>query len=186
MRRIKRYKTENSKTVLELNIANLEQLFDKRDPNPYRSKDLDDDIVEYLVSSAQEVGYRSLGAIEIITQIEMTKEEHQDLDVAIREFFLYREEITLKQLRTTFVLGLKTLVIGSTFLSLAIVLPVMIENTWASEFVDKFLREGLLLVGWVSMWKPVNIFLYEWWPLADLAKVFRKLSSLPLRFDSID
>jgi len=141
MRRIKRYKTENSKTVLELNIANLEQLFDKRDPNPYRSKDLDDDIVEYLVSSAQEVGYRSLGAIEIITQIEMTKEEHQDLDVAIREFFLYREEITLKQLRTTFVLGLKTLVIGSTFLSLAIVLPVMIENTWlVSLWISSYVK----------------------------------------------
>jgi len=27
------------------------------------------------------------------------------------------------------------------------------------------LREGLLLIGWVALWPPVEIFLYDWQPI---------------------
>jgi hypothetical protein len=32
------------------------------------------------------------------------------------------------------------------------------------SFGDVF-TQGLTIVGWVSLWRPVEIFLYEWWPL---------------------
>ncbi len=182
MSRHKRYKIENNKTILEISVSSLDQLFDKRDPNPYRTKDLDEDIVEYLISSTQEVGYRSLGGIQIISPIEWSTDDKNDLEVAIKDFFLYREEITLKQLTATLMLGVKTLFIGIAFLSFAVTLPFLAKYTAAGEIFDKFLTEGFLLIGWVSMWKPINIFLYEWWPLADVAKIHRKLAGLRLSF----
>jgi hypothetical protein len=27
------------------------------------------------------------------------------------------------------------------------------------------LRENLLVGGWVAMWRPIEIFLYDWWPI---------------------
>jgi hypothetical protein len=27
------------------------------------------------------------------------------------------------------------------------------------------LSEGLLIIGWVALWRPVESFLYDWWPI---------------------
>ena len=40
-------------------------------------------------------------------------------------------------------------------------------DTKPLNYLRSFIKEGLILVGWVSMWKPINIFLYEWWPLIE-------------------
>jgi hypothetical protein len=31
-----------------------------------------------------------------------------------------------------------------------------------------------LLIGWVAMWKPVEIFLYDWWPEFDKKRLFEQ------------
>jgi hypothetical protein len=37
-------------------------------------------------------------------------------------------------------------------------------------------REGLTISGWVAMWKPIDIYLYRWWPPLRLKRLYRKLS----------
>jgi hypothetical protein len=41
-------------------------------------------------------------------------------------------------------------------------------------------REGLTIIGWVAMWKPLEIYLYRWWPLLALRKLYRRLSLMPV------
>jgi hypothetical protein len=40
------------------------------------------------------------------------------------------------------------------------------------------LREGLIIAGWVAMWRPMEIFLYEWWPLLRRGRLYEKLSQM--------
>jgi hypothetical protein len=40
------------------------------------------------------------------------------------------------------------------------------------------LREGLIIGGWVAMWRPMEIFLYEWWPLLRKGRLYQKLSRM--------
>ena len=44
----------------------------------------------------------------------------------------------------------------------------------------KTLSEGLLIVGWVAMWKPLEILLYEWWPLLTDARLDARIRELPV------
>jgi hypothetical protein len=32
------------------------------------------------------------------------------------------------------------------------------------------------MLGWVANWKPIQIFLYEWWPLVRRRELYRRLS----------
>jgi hypothetical protein len=41
-------------------------------------------------------------------------------------------------------------------------------------------REGLTIIGWVAMWKPLEIYLYRWWPLLALRKLYQRLSHMPV------
>ena len=44
------------------------------------------------------------------------------------------------------------------------------------------LREGLHIMGWVAMWRPIDIFLYSWWPQVEMRRLFVKLSEVPVQF----
>jgi hypothetical protein len=40
------------------------------------------------------------------------------------------------------------------------------------------LREGLTICGWVAMWRPLEIYLYDWWPLLVERRRLERLSRL--------
>jgi hypothetical protein len=51
-----------------------------------------------------------------------------------------------------------------------------------SEYLVEFpfgslLRQSFLILGWVANWRPLEIFLYDWWPLARRRDMYRRLSA---------
>ncbi len=176
MRALDWYKKENNKYIIELKIESLEQLFDKKDPNPFRNKDLDDDVVEYITSSAMEIGKKRIGKIQILANQNLSSIDKNTISKAFEDFFHYRMVIVQKQLRSTLYLGIKSLIVGLLFLSFSIYCTKTIGTLIDDQFISSFLKEGVYLLGWVSMWKPINIFLYEWWPQIDQIKLYNALA----------
>ena len=174
------YLVENGKYVIEIRTDSLEQLFDKRDPNPFRSRDLDDDAAEYILSCASEIGPKRVGKIRILTMEGAGEHKIDIISKGLHEFFRYREDITLKKIRAIIYLGLRTLVIGLLALSISIFISYHFSKMINDEYLKIVLKEGLLLIVWVSMWKPINIFLYEWWPMVDQRNLFQMLSSVKI------
>lgn len=61
--------------------------------------------------------------------------------------------------------GLKALQSGIVFLAVCLLLSTLFDaSTAMPDFLRRILGEGLLIVGWVSLWHPVELLLYEWWP----------------------
>ena len=50
-----RYRVENDEHCIDVRLATLDQLFDNRDPAPFRERDLDPALVEYLVAAAEDL-----------------------------------------------------------------------------------------------------------------------------------
>jgi len=50
-----RYRVEGGRSCIDLKVRQSRQLFDTRDPAPFRERDLDADAVEYLLAAAQEI-----------------------------------------------------------------------------------------------------------------------------------
>jgi hypothetical protein len=38
----------------------------------------------------------------------------------------------------------------------------------------------MLIIGWVAMWRPLEIFLYEWVPVHRRCQILAKLSKMPV------
>jgi hypothetical protein len=49
-------------------------------------------------------------------------------------------------------------------------------------------RESLLIGGWVAMWRPLELFLYDWWPIRAEARLYDRLSDMPvgIAYESAD
>jgi hypothetical protein len=49
----------------------------------------------------------------------------------------------------------------------------------------RIVREGLVITGWVTMWRPLEVLLYDWWPLIDERRQARRIPDAPVsvRYD---
>jgi hypothetical protein len=48
--------------------------------------------------------------------------------------------------------------------------------TYAQNAVLRILGEGLLILGWVAMWGPLDVFLYGWWPIVGRCRILERLA----------
>ena len=58
----------------------------------------------------------------------------------------------------------------------------MIERALPGQ-LGGLLREGFLIGGWVAMWRPLEIFLYEWWPIRAEIRLDRRLGAIPVQIE---
>ena len=61
--------------------------------------------------------------------------------------------------------------LGACLLLRQILLGVLPEGALAG-----ILAEGLVIVGWVANWRPIEIFLYEWWPILRKRRIYQRLA----------
>ena len=66
--------------------------------------------------------------------------------------------------------------VGLLVLSLCITgaqyLPALLEPSHLAPLV----REGLIILGWVANWRPIEIFLYDWWPIRRRRILYARLA----------
>lgn len=176
----KRYKQRGGRVSIELKLNNPHQLFDERDPAPFREKDLDDDAASYILGALRELPKGT--ATQISLYFDDTR-GMQDAPVvirkAIRGYFEHEEMVKAQTLRTMFKRGFISLAIGLSFLFITNGFIHYME----AEHIDmmtSFLHEGLHLMGWVAMWHPVSFFLYEWWPIIEEQRLYRRAANLEI------
>jgi hypothetical protein len=100
------------------------------------------------------------------------------LGESVHNYFAYRADLNQRELRQLLREGWTSLLIGLGFLAAC----VTVSQTVGShlERWQPVLQEGLTIIGWVAMWRPLDIYLYRWWPIRHLGKVYRKLSQMPV------
>jgi hypothetical protein len=167
---------------IEVRVGELRQLFNAMDPSPFRQKDLDPNAEQFILDWAREAPRDArLALLVYLDRPAGLPEEAEVLRDAIREFFRLRAESVRRQLRRLFRVGRTSLLIGLAFLAASIVVGDVVAAALSGRRLGEILRESLLIGGWVAMWRPLEIFLYEWWPIRDEATLHDRLSAMPVR-----
>ena len=168
--------------VIEVRVGELKQIFNSMDPAPFWERDLDPAAVEYIVESAQEVrAGRPLGLIVHLDREPVTPEAEAMLREAVHEDFKHRAVASRRQLRQLLRVGRMSLLIGLLFLAAAIVVGDLVVGLVSRERSGTFVQESLIIGGWVALWRPLEIFLYDWWPIRAEARLYDRLSVMPVR-----
>lgn len=175
-----RYRSEGGVRLIEISLNAVQQLFNSLDPSPFHEKDLDADAEEYIVGAAREFHVATpLKLIFHLPESEMVSARATDLARSIHGYFAYRAEATRRDLRFLLRQGRLSLAIGLGFLALCLAIRAVFFHP-STATVDLIAAEGLVIIGWVAMWRPLEIFLYEWWPLRRRAQVYDKLAAIPV------
>ena len=157
---------------LRLSLRSATQLFNSFDPSPFYEKDLDDDAEEYLVGWARELHPRAdLRLTLYLKERPAEPAPERWLGHAIHHHFVERRRLTGGELRNLLRQGRASLAIGLAFLVVTELLASLSSGV---------LREGLTIAGWVAMWRPLQIYLYDWWPLWQKLRLYGRMSRMPV------
>jgi hypothetical protein len=73
-----------------------------------------------------------------------------------------------------------SLVIGLAFLAVAITAGELLAGLVDKESYASIVKESFVIGGWVALWRPLEIFLYDWWPLRAEARLYDRLAVMPV------
>lgn len=181
------HRTNATCAVIEVSLRQLSQLFDSLDPSPFHEKDLNRDAEAYIVDSAKEQPTRGPCVLVLyVDQPAVVPDEERAVGDAIRVHFARRSRLARQELRRLIRRGLISLGIGLAFLAAVFIFAQTVGRLLGETALATLLREGLLIVGWVAMWRPLEIFLYDWWPIVGERRVHDRLSRMSVRIISKD
>lgn len=175
------YTREGDRYLIEVRLADVRSLFNSLDPAPFIEKDLDADAEDYIVDTVQD--FPSDTPLKLVIYLPADKLQSDTaatIQEAIGNYFDYRAQHTAMKLRFMLLQGRTSLIIGLLFLFGCLaarqLLGAVVEAGLARQIID----EGLLICGWVAMWRPIQIYLYDWWPIRRMRRCYEKIRTMPV------
>ena len=163
---------------IQIALREINQLFNTIDPSPFHEKDLDADAEEFILDWVQEFPVKE--PVMLVIHLSQMPEDPAKIalaEQAVRHFFARRAKSNQLEFRRLMQMGRQSLLVGLSFLALC-----LISSEWLAQRsphpVLSMVREGLTIGGWVAMWRPMEIYLYSWWPLHRRGKIFAKMSKM--------
>ena len=144
---------------------------------PFRERDLDRNAEDFIVNWARELPPRAPVRILVhMPPAEIAAGHAPMLQDAISAYFRYRADNASRSLGELFRVGRFSLLIG-----LAVLASCMTAGELVARIVPMPLgtlaKEGLIILGWVANWRPIEIFLYDWWPIVRHRNLYRRLAA---------
>jgi hypothetical protein len=174
------YRKENGRILIEIKLSSVMQLFNSFDPAPFHEKELDSAAEHYIVDTVSDFPKKTLLKILIYLPPDIaTTERAMKIPAAIHNHFQYKMLVSDRKFRTHFRHGRITLLIGLSFLTIALVARQYV-STLENHIVAQLFADALLIIGWAAMWEPITVLLYELWPIIQMKKTFEKISTLDI------
>jgi len=174
-----RFRMEGGVPHVDLRVRRIEQLFDHRDPAPFYERDLDDDAADYLIASVEELPNRQPFALTVwvaeplppdITADTILESIARHFDHALAQS-KRRMKKRLRRARWMLAVGLA-----------ALAAVIVATNAARSEpgTLGYILSEGLTILAWVILWRPLEILLFDWPPYLDEKRCLARIRGAPL------
>jgi len=103
-----------------------------------------------------------------------------EITASVQQHFCYRKEKAKTQLRETLRFGWRSLLMGLSFVAVLVFLMLVFDKLLPKSFSISF-RELLIILGWVALWRPVELLLYEWRTFQHEFELFGRIEEAKIR-----
>lgn len=163
---------------LHLKAGTLDELFNSLDTSPFFTQEPDPAAELYIEKWARRFPAHSQLHLSVhLASAPADAGQAARLARALRKHFDLSAQNTRADLADLLWQGRLSLLIGCGFVAACILLADYLRTSAPGPTTAIF-REGLTIIGWVALWRPVQIFLYEWWPIWRRVQVLRNLKHM--------
>jgi len=164
---------------IELRVHNLARLFESLDPSPFNERALDPAAHRYILSCAQEAA-PSVPVQLVIFLARSLGAQTGAIVEGIHNHFRFEAEIARRDLHHQLRIGRRWLLWGLLILAACSTLGGTLSAH--VQPVAQFFSDGLLVVGWVVLWRSVDTLLFERWRIRDDCRWLERLAQIDVEF----
>ena len=173
-------RTVGGSIIIDVAAAQVEDLYNDYDKSaPYIRRDLDQDLVDYLIDCAKEI--RPVPFVVRFTLNQPPDNDKQSrICRSVNAYFQYLADAERQKIMQMFRRSAILFSIGIAILFLS----VFVNQALGAErsVVANVFAEGLTIAAWVSLWESLAIFLLEWPLHRKSIHLYRRLAGAELIF----
>jgi hypothetical protein len=168
---------------ITLHLNDVKYLFQEADPDPFLVQDPRGSGIDQLISEFMPLSLtRKVRTTIVLPRGQVTDNIEQSTGAALHRYCDARIHEVNNELTSLRWEGIKSLQTGLIFLAVCLVLSALFDGLAViPEFLRQFLSQGFLIAGWVSLWHPIELLLYGWWPLWRNRKIYQRIRDMELR-----
>jgi len=173
-------RTDDGRLIVDIAAPRIEDLYNYYDKSaPYLKKDLEPELVDYIVECVKEVGTEPF-ALQFTFDAMVDPDPMSRLQDSINRYFLYLKELELREIKRMFRTSLILLLVGVAILTLSVWEHKLLAGN--DTVVGQVLAEGLTVAAWVSLWNALATFLINWAPHHNQIRLYERIAAAPVLF----
>lgn len=175
-------RSDEGMVIIDIAANRLEELYSDFDNTAhFLKKDLEPDLVEYLVESAREIGKEPFG-IRFSFAKPVDEEGTSRVCQSISTYFNYLGHLETREIKRMFRASFILLLAGLAILTLAVRTNLYIEHS--ESVVARVFAEGLTVAAWVALWNALATFLLNWAPHHRQGRLCARIAAAPVLFST--
>jgi hypothetical protein len=165
--------------IISVAIESYANIFNELDPAPFRKKDLDQDLRDYLEDSSVDIPlkYDVVLRFNVSGEAKNTEKEEK-IRVGLKTYFSFVKDLLGDNIRKSYeksvvyVFGAFVLLSASYLLRL-----LLISNIFFSILI-----EGITIGGWVFLWEAISTFAFRTRDVKNRCRQYKRLADAPIQF----
>ena len=172
---MKAHKARRGATAsVNIHVRDLAQMFNALDPSPFWDRDLDRAAAEFIEDEFREK--RAADTWHLHIHAHEGAASASDLQAAIEHYYERLVHSARLDLREQARIGEIALLVGVAVFSICISLRGLLATTLHG--LPRGLDEGLIVLGWVALWRPIEVLAYGWVPLYRKRRLYQRLARI--------
>lgn len=163
----------SSASTVSVEVVSVDLLLD-RDNTPFTAAGLHADVASHILEHARHFPVRSNFRINVsVPEQDMVHAE--EVQLAIHHHFKTAEIHASRELGEIWRDGRIATMIGLLFMSSLLLIGQLVTSITGDE-ISRLVTESMTVFGWVSMWRPAELLLYDHWPVRRNRILARQLA----------
>lgn len=177
--------SDNAASGFTVRVAEINDLFLASEPNPFSEEPNYWPALERIFRTIRP---RSVGRPTRLKVLVADGSSASDLEAETKAAIRRWSEVRIDGERSEIAFhrkeGTVKLMLGLCFLAICLALnEAATEADFLPSFLQSFLATGFEILGWVALWSPVGILIYEWWPHRHNIAVYEHIASMDLELE---
>jgi hypothetical protein len=172
---------------VRLELSDPRELFSASPPDPLAGRPYGESGVDRILNQLRPRPGRRVRATIVLPEAARAPDLEARCRAALENFCSTRIAHIHNDRRSLWHEGRATLTRGLLFLAICMLGSRLVgEPVYLHPVIARFLDEGFVIAGWVALWWPLDVLLYQRWPLARERRMYESLQSMELAFEFAD
>lgn len=172
---------------VRLELRSMDELFTEPDFDPLAGRVEQLPGLERLANRLRPLPLAPVKVCIVLPASERAPDLEQRCRLALRAVLDRRIEANRSDASSLRAEGRATLWRGLIFLALCLLGSSLLGTTGVlPRYLEHYIDEGLIIAGWVALWYPLDVLLYQRWPLGRERRLYENLRDMRLEFEFLD